>query len=205
MLQACDHSRAALRRLLRQRRRALGRAAQRRAARNLYRQIAQHPLLRRARSLALYLPADGEIDPGLIREACWRRGIAVYLPLLADWPRTHMSFQRIRRGERLYPNRFGIAEPRRNRAQQRKAWTLSLLLLPLVGFDARGGRLGMGGGFYDRALAWRVRRPNCQRPQLIGLAHACQQVDALPLEPWDVPLTGVFTDQQFFPVSGGQP
>ncbi len=199
MLQARDHSRAALRRLLRQRRRALGRAAQRRAARNLYRQIAQHPLLRRARSLALYLPADGEIDPGLIREACWRRGIAVYLPLLADWPRTHMTFQRLSRGEKLRRNRFGIPEPLRNRARQRQAWTLSLLLLPLVGFDAQGGRLGMGGGFYDRALAWRKRRPHCNSPQLIGLAHACQQVDVLPLESWDVPLAGVFTDRQFFP------
>lgn len=199
MLLAADHSRPALRRLLRQRRRALGRSQQRRAARDLYKCIAQHPLLRRARSLALYLPADGEIDPSLIRHACWRRGIAVYLPLLADWPRTHMSFQRIERGERLRRNRFGIPEPQRNRARQRKAWTLSLLLMPLVGFDAQGGRLGMGGGFYDRALAWRTRRPHCHSPKLIGLAHACQQVDALPLEPWDVPLEGVFTDRQFFP------
>lgn len=201
MLQAADLSRPALRRQLRQLRRALPRAAQKRAARNLYKRIAQHPLLRRSRHVTLYLPSDGEIDPGLICEACWRRGIAVYLPMLADWPRTHMTFQRIQRGEKLRPNRFGIPEPQRNHARQRKAWTLSLLLMPLVGFDAQGGRLGMGGGFYDRALAWRQRRPNCHSPQLIGLAHACQQVDRLPLQSWDVPLTGIFTDRQFFPVA----
>lgn len=198
MIHAEQLSRPALRRQLRERRRALTPAEQRQAARALYRQLAQHPLFRRARHLALYLPNDGEIDPALLHREALRRGKRVYLPLLARWPRTRMLFQRVESGETLRRNRFRIAEPRPQAHRQRKPWTLDLLLLPLVGFDARGGRLGMGGGFYDRALAYRLRHPNWQKPLLLGLAHACQQVDRLPLESWDVPLHATVSDRGWF-------
>ncbi|MCU1717977.1 5-formyltetrahydrofolate cyclo-ligase [Pseudomonas sp. 5P_3.1_Bac2] len=187
-------SRAQLRRQLRAQRRALSPSAQRQAAQKLYRQLAQHPLFRRARHIALYLANDGEIDPHLLLRAAQKRGKATYLPLLNRWPRTHMAFQRIRPGERLQANRFGILEPRPNRAQQRPVWSLDLVLLPLVGFDRHGGRLGMGGGFYDRSLAYRSRRKNWQKPTLLGLAHECQQVPHLAMASWDVPLQGTVTD-----------
>ncbi|WP_241778992.1 5-formyltetrahydrofolate cyclo-ligase, partial [Pseudomonas corrugata] len=128
-----------LRRLLRQARRALTPAQQRQAAQGLYRQLAQHPMFRRARHIALYLPNDGEIDPRLLLRAAQRRGKATYLPVLSPWPRTKMVFQRIRPGEQLHPNRFRILEPRIDVARQRKVWTLDLVLLPLVGFDDVGG------------------------------------------------------------------
>ena len=53
-----------------------------------------------------------------------------------------------------------------------------------------GNRLGMGGGYYDRALAYKRQFPK-KPPYLIGVAHACQQVESLPVEAWDVPLDGV--------------
>ena len=90
MIHADTHSRPALRRLLRAKRRALTPQQQRQAARCLYRQLVQHPLFRRARHVALYLPNDGEIDPILLQREAQRRGKQVYLPLLARWPRTHM-------------------------------------------------------------------------------------------------------------------
>lgn len=198
MLDPAAYSRTQLRRLLRQTRRALAPHAQRQAARKLYRQLAQHPLYRRARHLGLYLPADGEIDPRpLLREA-QRRGKAVYLPVLKPWPRTRMVFQRLQPGEALIANRFGIAEPRANPARQQAAWRLDLLLLPLVGFDAYGGRLGMGGGFYDRSLAYLRRRKNWHKPTLLGVAHSCQQVERLTLASWDVPLQGSVTDAGWY-------
>nr|BFE93148.1 hypothetical protein GCM10020185_36840 [Pseudomonas brassicacearum subsp. brassicacearum] len=89
-----------LRRLLRQVRRALTPAQQRQAARGLYKQLAQHPLFRRARHIALYLPNDGEIDPRLLLRAAQRRGKATYLPVLSPWPQTKMVFQRIHPGEK---------------------------------------------------------------------------------------------------------
>ncbi|SEN82063.1 MULTISPECIES: 5-formyltetrahydrofolate cyclo-ligase [unclassified Pseudomonas] len=187
-----------LRRLLRQARRALTAAQQREAARGLYKQLAQHPLFRRARHIALYLPNDGEIDPRLLLRAAQRRGKATYLPVLSPWPQTKMVFQRIRPGEKLRPNRFRILEPRMNIARQRKVWTLDLVLLPLVGFDDAGGRLGMGGGFYDRSLGYLARRKQWRKPTLLGLAHECQKVERLAQASWDVPLLGTVSDRYWY-------
>ncbi|MBA1227600.1 5-formyltetrahydrofolate cyclo-ligase [Stutzerimonas stutzeri] len=198
MIVAEGLSRPVLRRKLRQTRRQLSPAQQRHAARRLYRQLSHHPLFRRARHIALYLSNDGEIDPRLLLRAAQRRGKATYLPVLNPWPRTRMVFQRIEPGERLRRNRFGIFEPVIRTARQRRVWALDLLLMPLVGFDGNGGRLGMGGGFYDRSLAYRARRKNSHKPTLLGLAHECQRVDRLPLESWDVPLLGTVTDRGWY-------
>ncbi len=67
-----------------------------------------------------------------------------------------------------------------------------VILVPLVAFDATGQRLGQGGGFYDRAIAEAV----AARPLLIGVAHAFQQVDSVPVEAWDMPLDAVVTDER---------
>ena len=61
-------------------------------------------------------------------------------------------------------------------------------------FDARGARLGMGAGFYDRHFSFLLRRGAWRRPRLVGLAYGFQQVSRLPQEPWDVPLWGVVSD-----------
>ncbi|MBV6751245.1 5-formyltetrahydrofolate cyclo-ligase [Pseudomonas chlororaphis] len=198
MTEPAPPSRPQLRRLLRKARRALSVSEQRQAARGLYRQLAQHPLFRRARHISLYLPTDGEIDPRLLLREAQRRGKHTYLPVLSAWPRTRMVFQRIRPGEKLQPNRFRILEPRVNLAAQRKVWALDLVLLPLVGFDVEGGRLGMGGGFYDRSLAYLARRQSWRKPTLLGLAHECQKVGKLNQASWDVPLQGTVTDRAWY-------
>ncbi len=198
MLVAEGLSRPALRRQLRQARRLLSPSQQRLAARKLYRQLSQHPVFRRAKDIALYLPNDGEIDPRPLLQAAQRRGKRTYLPVLKAWPRTRMVFQRLMPKESLRPNRFGIAEPVYRPSRQRKVWTLDLVLMPLVGFDESGGRLGMGGGFYDRSLAYRSRRKNGHKPTLLGLAHECQKVDKLPLERWDVSLHATVTDLRWY-------
>lgn len=198
MIQASRYSRGQLRKLLREARKALSPAQQRAAAQGLYRQLGQHPVLRRARAIALYLPNDGEIDPRPLLRAAQKRGIHTYLPVLSPWPRTKMVFQRILPGERLRANRFGIAEPLPSPRRQRPIWTLDLVLLPLVGFDQYGGRLGMGGGFYDRSLAYRTRRKCWLKPRLLGLAHECQKVDRLQQASWDVALQGTVTDKGWY-------
>lgn len=159
-------SRPQLRRVLRLRRRALSRSQQRVAARNLYRQLAQSPQFRRARHIALYLPNDGEIDPRPLLAAAQKRGKHIYLPVLSAWPRTKMVFQRVSRHEKLAGNRFRILEPRPQPKRQRKVWALDLVLLPLVGFDDRGGRLGMGAA--STTAAW----PICTGAR-IGTCRRC--------------------------------
>lgn len=192
-------SRAQLRTVLRKQRRKLSVSQQAQSAQLLFRQLAQHPLFLRAQHIAVYSASDGEIDPQLLMREAWRRGKYLYLPVLARWPKTAMVFQRVRPvNQQWEKNRFGILQPRWCVADQRAAWALDAVFLPLVGFDRNGERLGMGGGFYDRCFAKLYQRDHIITPQRIGLAHEFQRVERLPVAPWDVPLHAVVTDQQWY-------
>jgi 5-formyltetrahydrofolate cyclo-ligase len=75
---------------------------------------------------------------------------------------------------------------------------LDLVLVPLVGFDARGNRLGMGGGFYDRHFAFLRNRRAWRRPLLIGIAFDVQRVPRLSDAAHDVPLWGIVTERGIY-------
>ncbi len=90
-------------------------------------------------------------------------------------------------------NNFGIAEPG-DRGRILTA-ELDVVLVPLVGFDDAGNRLGMGGGFYDRHFSFLRSRTHFRRPRLIGVAYEMQRLPKLPTDPWDVPLWAVVTDR----------
>jgi 5-formyltetrahydrofolate cyclo-ligase len=182
--------RKALRRALRQRRRDLSRPRRIAAAKRVAAVLARRPEFVSADNVAVYLAADGEIDTQRTIEWAWAAGKRVYLPVLQAGNR--LRFAEYRRGAHLRRNRFGIPEPVVKRFRAAKC--LDLVLMPLVGFDAAGGRLGMGGGFYDRTFAF-LREQAKRRPALVGLAFGFQQVGALPVEPWDVPMAGVATDR----------
>ncbi len=186
-------TRSQLRRQLRRARRELDVPQQRRAARLLDRQIARSGLLARHRDVAFYLANDGEIDPERLIHRVHRMGKRCYLPVLV--PGNRLWFVRYRPGDRLEPNRLGIPEPVDHR-DRRPPWALGLVLVPLVGFDRRGSRLGMGGGFYDRSFSYFNRLPAMRRPLLAGVAHSCQELDHLPVESWDIPLALIATEKE---------
>jgi 5-formyltetrahydrofolate cyclo-ligase len=75
------------------------------------------------------------------------------------------------------------------------ARSLSVVLMPLLGFDGAGTRLGSGAGYYDRVFAFRRRRHSWHRPLLVGVAFACQRVDHIELGRHDVPLDAIVTEQ----------
>lgn len=182
-----------LRRELRSARKALTPKQQRQASLGLIRQLTSLPHYRNVRHIALYWANDGEIDvtPLMLRLLTDRK--KVYLPVLHPLePRLRFRLWRPRSG--MKPNRFGIPEPIRGPALS--AWCLDWVLLPLVGFDENGGRLGMGGGFYDRTFGQQARWP--RQPARIGVAHECQRVEKVPLEPWDIPLAAVATDKRIY-------
>ncbi|HEY9148812.1 MAG TPA: 5-formyltetrahydrofolate cyclo-ligase [Gammaproteobacteria bacterium] len=183
-----------LRRQIRQQRRNLSPQQRRAAAQQLSRTLVRHPLFLHSRHIAFSLPNDGELDlTPLIRRA-WAMGKRCYLPVLSPLYHNRLWFAPYHADSRLLPNRFGIPEPDCNWRQMRPVWALDLVLTPLVAFDAAGNRLGMGGGFYDRTLAYLARRQHWRKPRLIGTAYAFQQVESLPHQPWDVPLQGVATE-----------
>ena len=188
-------SRTELRKHLRRKRRSLSFEQQQQASEQLALNLLKHPDLHRARHIGIYLANDGEIDPHLYIDLARRKGIHFYLPILHPIYPGKLVFSPYFDGIRLSANRFGIPEPPFPRSRRRPAWALDAVLFPLVGFDENGGRLGMGGGFYDLTFAFSRIRPG-MAPKLIGLAHDFQKVRELPIEPWDVPLHGVVTDKR---------
>ncbi|EKF73130.1 5-formyltetrahydrofolate cyclo-ligase [Alcanivorax hongdengensis A-11-3] len=185
--------RKTLRRQLRQQRRTLTPGQRRLASRRFVPQLIAALGHRPARHIALYLPADGELDllPALGHPRL-RHSIA-YLPWLDPIHRGQLQFRRWYRQRSLRANRYGIQEPA-HRYRGRALWALDCILLPAVAFDEQGYRLGMGGGYYDRTLAQLARRP--RRPRLLATGYDFQRLgrDALPVAPWDQPVDGIVTD-----------
>jgi 5-formyltetrahydrofolate cyclo-ligase len=185
----------ALRRQLKSARNAYSPAARRKAARASLRLALRHGLLLRARRIGVYLPHGGEFDAQFLITQIQLMRRECYAPVLPQRGRV-LRFARLARDTRMTHNRFGIAEP--VDARPLRARQLDLLLLPLVGFDHEGYRLGMGGGFYDATLAFMRHRRNWRKPRLVGIAYECQRVESLPHDPWDMPLDAVLTERQLY-------
>lgn len=173
--------RVQLRRDLRSRRRALPAAQRIAAADTLANQLLALHFLPDSGHVAGYWAMDGEIALN-----SWQvrlpRSLVYCLPVLhAD---NSLRFAPWRPGEALVSNRFGIPEPDVDPAEALPAQALSLVVMPLVGFDARGHRLGMGGGWYDRSFAF--RNAAAPPPWLVGVGFNAQRVPHLDQEAWDV-------------------
>ncbi|MGH8271477.1 MAG: 5-formyltetrahydrofolate cyclo-ligase, partial [Gammaproteobacteria bacterium] len=116
---------------------------------------------------------------------------AVYLPRIAEDFRLH--FARWRPGDPLCENRYGIPEPQAAR-ELAAPDTFDLVIVPLLGFDGTGARLGSGAGYYDRAFEFK-REARHARPRLAGYAYALQECAAIGSAVWDVPLDLVVTER----------
>ncbi|MBI3571373.1 MAG: 5-formyltetrahydrofolate cyclo-ligase [Gammaproteobacteria bacterium] len=187
-----------LRRNLRARRNALPPEDQRLAAERLASNLVGTRLFLTSRRIACYLPNDGEIDTAPVIERIRRLRKIFYLPVLSRLSHDRLWFAEARPKTKLVPNRFGIPEPVVKSRDLIHAQELDLILMPLVGFDDRGNRLGMGGGFYDRSLEFLRHRSRWHKPHLLGIAYDFQRVNGLTADPWDVPLQGVITDQAVY-------
>ncbi|MFO1496412.1 MAG: 5-formyltetrahydrofolate cyclo-ligase [Lysobacterales bacterium] len=146
------------------------------------------------RRIGAYAAVASELDLGPTLARWIAAGVEVYLPHI-EHTAPHMQFARWRGQQRfLVPNRFGIPEPLVSVDDLIGAESLDLVLLPLIAYDRHGQRLGSGAGYYDRALAFRLRQP--APPLLLGVGYACQQVERIPAAAWDVPLDGMVTETE---------
>ena len=187
-----------MRRSLRARRNALPPEDQRPAAERLASNLLGSRLFLTSRRIACYLPNDGEVDTGAVIEHIHRLHKACYLPVLSRLSHDRLWFARVKPKMKFTPNRFGIPEPVVKAGDLVRAQELDLILMPLVGFDDHGNRLGMGGGFYDRSLEFLRHRRYWRKPHLLGIAYDFQRVNGLEPDPWDIPLQGVVTDQAIY-------
>ncbi|WP_140921507.1 5-formyltetrahydrofolate cyclo-ligase [Limnobaculum xujianqingii] len=182
-------ARQILRKKVRQLRNSLTPEQQHSAAQILCQKLCNHPKIKTSQHISLFLSFDGEIDTRPLILALWQQKKSLYLPVLHPFSPGHLLFLHYTPETPMVSHPFGIQEPRLNVQSVLPVSQLDVIITPLVAFDAQGNRLGMGGGYYDRTLKnW---RNNGSWP--IGVAHDCQQVDALSCEDWDIPLPEIIT------------
>ena len=142
--------------------------------------------------VAAYLPMETEIDPGPLLRRLAGRGARVVLPVVVgrDAP---LVFREADPACALAVDAAGLPCPPASAA----TFDPDLILVPLLAFDRAGGRLGQGGGYYDRTLrALRARRPITA----VGLAFAGQEIDHAPMGPFDEPLDAILTEIAYIEV-----
>jgi len=187
--QQSPQSRPALRRALLAIRDALSPAARAAAQRRILDHVARLSALRPGAAVGLYVSRGSEVATEAIRALARSRGSQVYLPLITDQQSMQMEFH-ADHGRPLRLNRYMIGEPIGGRAIAAPA--LAVVLMPLVGMDDFGNRLGNGAGYYDRWLAF--RRGTRGTPVLVGLAFECQRHTLIEPQAHDVPLDAVITE-----------
>jgi len=157
--------------------------------------LCRLPAVQRATTIALYVPAFNEVDCTLLSQRMEARRKLIYAPILR---KNHLVFAPSGKSREYRENRYGIPEPLHNRRELRSPQQLDVIITPLVAFDRDCNRIGMGGGYYDRTLAFRKRRRHWRRPLTIGVAYSFQLVDNIKAEPWDIPLDVVITEKESY-------
>lgn len=157
------------------------------------------PAFRDARTVQFYLDTKSEVRTRSFIPRAMELGKKVIVPYCARDERGKdvLRLFPLERFDELEVGAFGILEPKvALRDQPEKRWDIrdvDLILVPGVVFDRRGGRIGHGWAYYDGLL--RLARPDCW---FVGLAYECQVVDEVPMEPQDVHMDLVVTEQNVY-------
>lgn len=194
-------SKALLRKELRRRRKSLPPAEHAARSARAARYITGLAQFARGRRVALTLSFDGEADTAPLVAAARRRGVHLYSPVIIDKRHRRLRFYPLGRHTRR--GTYGILVPVRSGTPLSPRW-FDLVVVPLVGVDRSGRRLGMGGGFYDGALAFRLQRAHWRGPRLVGFAFDCQRADSVHAEAWDVRLDDLATESGLHHFDGQQ-
>ena len=180
-----DSAKASLREQMRARVKNLSVAARGTASALLCARLRESPVWSAARCILLFAPLPDEPDVWPLLNEAITAGKTVALPAFVPGTKSYSARQIIDPQRDIAAGQFGIREPVAACAEV-PLNRLDLVLVPGVAFDARGGRLGRGQGFYDRLLAG-------VRGTKWGVAFDEQIVDAVPVGPQDIPLNCILT------------
>lgn len=182
-----ESRKAELRKVLRQRRAAhydaLAIGGRRDAAIALARHVVSEIAFPEAGCIAGYFPAGSEINPLELMSVLAARGHQLALPVVGE-ANQPLIFRRYLPGDLVLPGALGILAP----LPETPAASPDAVLVPMIGFDRKGRRLGQGAGYYDRTLA--LRRPAC----VVGIAFAIQEIDEVPVDERDQSMDAIVTE-----------
>ncbi|WP_147819427.1 5-formyltetrahydrofolate cyclo-ligase [Salidesulfovibrio onnuriiensis] len=183
---------AALRRELLERRKALTAETVRRASLAVAGAIRCLSEWKNARQVLLYWPVRGEVDTRPLMAELWQRGVEVLLPRCREAQPGIMDLACVSCETDLRPGMFAIMEPNEATCPVMHEYEPDVALIPGVGYAPDGTRLGFGGGYYDRLLA----EPCMRQTLTIGLCYEFQKLDKLPAEDWDQPVRAICTENE---------
>ena len=198
-----ERSRRELRTAVRTHRRQVSSKQRASASQRICESFLQLDVFQRATKVAGFLAFDGEADPLELMVAAERMGKQVFVPVIVGRHQP-LRFARWLPDMKLSTNALGIDEPQQTEPCWIAAASIDLVITPLIAFDARGNRLGVGAGYYDRSFEFlQADPPSPLRPtRLFGFAFEFQRVAKLSAQSWDVRLDGVITEQQCYRFDG---
>ena len=178
---------------IRQKRKALHEDEVAKCSELVRRVVLEHEFLKQNRCIASYHSFSGEIDTVEINKALRLAGHHMALPVIHPEEKGLMDLYSYEKPEDLILNRFKIPEPVVSAENLVQPHKLEVVIVPLVGFNEKGERLGMGGGYYDRML----KKISCECLTL-GLAYDFQLIPEIKSQPWDMPLDEVITPTKHY-------
>lgn len=186
-----------LREQLSQQRNALSTQQQEKKSRRIASHVVASKVFQNAQNVAFYLSVNAEANPASTQRTPSKSSKQFYLPVLAKDNDQGLLFAPVHPNSQYKSNKFSIPEPQCLPEELITGENLDLVLMPLLGFDKQGNRLGMGGGYYDRSFAFKQSSTRI-KPVLMGFAYAQQEVERLEAESWDVKLDYIATENGVF-------
>ena len=151
---------------------------------------------KKSERVGAYQAFDSEADPVGLMTSAIEQGKQVYVPVVVGKAKP-LRFAPWHPELEMKPNRFGIDEPA-NTTNWIDAQELDFVVTPLVAFDEKCNRIGVGGGFYDRTFEFLNEPGNQKSVMLVGFAFELQKLDAIEPQPWDVRLDAVVTQSSVY-------
>ncbi len=185
-------SKDALRAQAKAARAALSAAERARRSEALCRRLSALPPLWEARTILSYCAVGAEVNLQPLHKALQRAGKRLCFPMVLGEGVMEGCLPAPPEGFCAGP--FGIPKPQGASVAPED---IDLILAPCLAFDARGTRLGMGGGYYDRYLA------RCPRALVIAVGFECQRVERLPREIFDRPVSAAVTEDGVYCFAAG--
>lgn len=175
-----------LRKNLRQKLAELAAEEKLRRSQKIQQKLFEHARFQAAKTLVIYLALESEVDTKPVVEEALKQGKKVYVPLMGVGD-DEMAVMHVDHLNGLKPGAWGTPEPEFEVERVGSPADLELVVIPGLGFDRKGARLGRGKGHFDRFLA---KTPKAYK---IGLAFECQVLDQIPQEPNDISVDEVIT------------
>ena len=149
--------------------------------------ILSHTIFQDSTNIATYHSINNEVNLAPLNTT---HNKTFFLPVVTE--QHTMTFNYYRAKQKLTKNKFGILEPANNEVISQQ--DIHLCLVPLVGFNRQGERLGMGGGYYDRYF--KLNKFHQKPTILAGVAYDFQENDTITAQVWDIPLDIIFTNKE---------